>query len=213
MGLRPRARFARVELRYDLLLKPRNVHVDFTVIIHCNSFLIDQFVWKISYVNIFPNWFRWKVGWIIVAFLIIWEEILIWKPVFASANSFTITADEFQDSMIVNFSESQIRKDAEITTFKFFSDVLTSIDAGGILICSLKKKSLGIRSCYSTKESSFHDIPWGGHEFLVFISYQLKKLSYPLIIPHGYDKKFSHQGLWDRRLISFPTHIYTHTYM
>ena len=67
----------------------------------------------------------------------------IWKPVFASANFFTITADEFQDSMIVNFSESQIRKDAEITTFKFFSDVLTSIDAGGILICSLKKKIIG----------------------------------------------------------------------
>ena len=45
--------------------------------------------------------------------------------------------------MIVNFSESQIRKDAEITTFKFFSDVLTSIDAGGILICSFKKKIIG----------------------------------------------------------------------
>ena len=56
---------------YDLLLKPRNVHVDFTGIIHCNSFLIDQFVLKISYVNIFPNWFRWKVSWMIVAFLII----------------------------------------------------------------------------------------------------------------------------------------------
>ena len=67
----------------------------------------------------------------------------IWKPVFASANFFTITADEFQDSMIVNFSESQIRKDAEITTFKFFSDVLTSIDAGGILIYSFKKKIIG----------------------------------------------------------------------
>lgn len=67
----------------------------------------------------------------------------IWKPVFVSANFFTITADEFQDSMIVNFSESQIRKDAEITTFKFFSDVLTSIDAGGILICSFKKKIIG----------------------------------------------------------------------
>lgn len=45
--------------------------------------------------------------------------------------------------MTVNFSESQIRKDAEITTFKFFSDVLTSIDAGGILIYVLLKKSLG----------------------------------------------------------------------
>ena len=82
----------------------------------------------------------------------------IWKPVFASENVFTITADEFQDNMTVNFSESQIRKDAEITTFKFFSDVLTSIDAGGILIGSFKK-SFGLKSCYSRKESSFHDIP------------------------------------------------------
>ena len=82
----------------------------------------------------------------------------IWKPVFASENFFTITADEFQDNMTVNFSESQIRKDAEITTFKFFSDVLTSIDAGGILIGSFKK-SFGLKSCYSRKESSFHDIP------------------------------------------------------
>ena len=56
----------------------------------------------------------------------------IWKPVFASGNCFTITADEFLDNMIVNFSESQIRKDAEINTFKFFSDVVTSIDAGGM---------------------------------------------------------------------------------
>lgn len=62
-----------------------------------------------------------------------------WKPVFTSGNFFTITADEFQDNMTVNFSESQIRKDAEITTFKFFSDVLTTIDAGGILIGSFKK--------------------------------------------------------------------------
>jgi len=58
----------------------------------------------------------------------------IWKPVFASGNCFTIIADEFQDNMTVNFSESQICKDAEITTFKFFSDVLTTIDAGGILM-------------------------------------------------------------------------------
>lgn len=85
---------------YDLLLKPRNVHVNLTGIIHCSSFLIDQFVWKISYVNIFPNWFRWKVDWMIVAFLInhIRRNTQIWKPVFASENFFTITADEFQDN-------------------------------------------------------------------------------------------------------------------
>ena len=56
----------------------------------------------------------------------------IWKPVFANGNCFTITADEFLGQMIVNFSESQISKDAEMNTFKFFSDVMASIDAGGI---------------------------------------------------------------------------------
>ena len=66
----------------------------------------------------------------------------IWKPVFATGNFFTITADEFQDNMTVNFSESQIRKDAEINTFKFFSDVLTTIDAGGIFHYLFK-----IRNC------------------------------------------------------------------
>ena len=36
--------------------------------------------------------------------------------------------------MIVNFSESQSCKDAEINTFKFFNDVMVSIDAGGIFV-------------------------------------------------------------------------------
>ena len=126
---------------YDLLLKPRNVHVDFTGIIHCNSFLIDQFVLKIS-CQYLPQLVQMESGLDDCGILNhMRRNTQIWKPVFASANFFTIAADEFQDSMIVNFSESQIRKDAEITTFKFFSDVLTSIDAGGILICSFKKKN------------------------------------------------------------------------
>lgn len=44
----------------------------------------------------------------------------IWKPVFASGIFFTITAEEFQDNMTVNFSESQIRKDAETDHFQVF---------------------------------------------------------------------------------------------
>lgn len=48
----------------------------------------------------------------------------LWKPVFANGNCFTIAADEFLDQIIINFSESQLRRDAEFNTYKFFGDVL-----------------------------------------------------------------------------------------
>ena len=52
----------------------------------------------------------------------------LWKPVFANGNCFTIAANEFLDQIIVNFSESQLRRDAEFKTYKFFSDVIKSMD-------------------------------------------------------------------------------------
>ena len=82
----------------------------------------------------------------------------IWKPVFASGIFFTITADKVSGQYDSELQRTQICKDVEIATSKFFSDVLTSIDAGGILIGSCKKINCGIRSCYSTKESSFNNI-------------------------------------------------------
>ena len=48
----------------------------------------------------------------------------LWKPVFANGNCFTIAADEFLDQIIINFSESQLRRDAEFNTYKFFGDVI-----------------------------------------------------------------------------------------
>lgn len=55
----------------------------------------------------------------------------IWKPVFADGSNFSISADEFLDQMIVNVGDSQV---AEINTFRFFSDVMTSTDVGGIFV-------------------------------------------------------------------------------
>ena len=55
----------------------------------------------------------------------------LWKPVFENGNGFTIAADEFLDQIIVNFSESQLCRDAEFNTYKFFSDFIESIDNGG----------------------------------------------------------------------------------
>lgn len=140
---------------YDSLLKPRNVHVEFNGIIYCSAFLIDQCVWKISYVNIFPSWFRWKVGWMID----ILEEILKSGNLSLQVEIFSLLP-QTSFRTIWHWTLVNARfTDSEITTFKFFSDVLTSIDAGGILIGSFKKNPLGLRSCYSMIESSFHDIP------------------------------------------------------
>ena len=58
----------------------------------------------------------------------------LWKPVVANGNCFTIAADEFLDQIIVNFSESQLCRDAEFNTYKFFSDVIESIDNGGTFL-------------------------------------------------------------------------------
>lgn len=62
------------------------------------------------------------------------RDIELWKPVFVNVNCFTIAADEFLDQITVNFSESQLRRDAEFDTYKFFSDVIETIDNGGIFL-------------------------------------------------------------------------------
>lgn len=55
----------------------------------------------------------------------------IWQPVFESGNIFRLSAQEILDQSIVEFSESQVKKEAEIDTYKYFCDVLEAIDNGG----------------------------------------------------------------------------------
>ena len=54
----------------------------------------------------------------------------IWQPVFGNGNSFQITADEFLEQLDAEYSDSQIKKNAEIDTFKFFCDTIQNIDGG-----------------------------------------------------------------------------------
>jgi hypothetical protein len=58
------------------------------------------------------------------------ENPVIWESVFKPTTVFTITADEFIDSLDVQYSTSQVKKSVEIDTFKFFCDVVENIDAG-----------------------------------------------------------------------------------
>ena len=64
-----------------------------------------------------------------------------WKPVFPNGNCFTTAADEFLDQIKVTFSESQLRRDAEFNTYKFFSDVIKSINNGGNFLFSFQTEN------------------------------------------------------------------------
>ena len=54
----------------------------------------------------------------------------IWQPVFGKSDSFQITAEEFLEQLDAEYSDSQIKKNAEIDTFKFFCDAIEIIDGG-----------------------------------------------------------------------------------
>ena len=58
----------------------------------------------------------------------------IWRPVFESGNIFTITAEEFLENLNADYSESQISKLTEVDCFKFFCDVIESMDTGKELL-------------------------------------------------------------------------------
>ena len=54
----------------------------------------------------------------------------VWQPVFGHGNSFQITAEEFLDQLCVEYSDSQIKKNVEIDTFKFFCVAIELTDGG-----------------------------------------------------------------------------------
>ncbi|CAB4024133.1 G2 M phase-specific E3 ubiquitin- ligase-like [Paramuricea clavata] len=54
----------------------------------------------------------------------------LWQIMFKSGSFFSLPAEEFLDELIVVFSESQIRKNAEIDVYKFFCDAMLSIENG-----------------------------------------------------------------------------------
>lgn len=53
----------------------------------------------------------------------------VWESIFKCSNSFQMTTDEFLDELEVNYSSLQLEKDLEITTFKFFSDVVENLES------------------------------------------------------------------------------------
>ncbi len=54
----------------------------------------------------------------------------LWQIMFKSGGFFSLSAEEFLDELIAVFSDSQIRKNAEIDVYKYFCDAMISIDTG-----------------------------------------------------------------------------------
>ena len=55
----------------------------------------------------------------------------LWKILFYSDGFFRLSADEMLDEFVAAFSDSQLRKPAEVDTYKYFCDAVQSIDDGG----------------------------------------------------------------------------------
>ena len=58
----------------------------------------------------------------------------MWGVVFESGSFFKLSADAFLDQITVVFSESKLKKNAEIDTYKFFCDVIEAVDVGGTVL-------------------------------------------------------------------------------
>ena len=77
-----------------------------------------------------PKWIehRW------IAWCYIKNKSDVWEPVSKGGNTFEITADEFLDELEITYSSSQLEKDLEMNTIKFFSDVVENFERGECLI-------------------------------------------------------------------------------
>lgn len=55
----------------------------------------------------------------------------LWKILFHSDGFFKLSGDEILDEFTAVFSDSQLKKVAEVDTYKYFCDAIQSIDVGG----------------------------------------------------------------------------------
>ena len=63
----------------------------------------------------------------------------VWQPVFEAGNIFAIGATEFLDNLKAHNSSSQIQNLPETDCFKFFCDVVESIDRGKVSLAAHTK--------------------------------------------------------------------------
>ena len=56
------------------------------------------------------------------------NNLKVWQPLFETGNIFKVSSGEILDGSVLELSESQILKEFEIDTRKYFSDVLESMD-------------------------------------------------------------------------------------
>ena len=56
---------------------------------------------------------------------------VLFKPVFVEDATYVVTSDKLLDSLVVEYSEKQLERKAETTTFKHFSDFVDELGCIG----------------------------------------------------------------------------------
>lgn len=59
----------------------------------------------------------------------------LFRPVFVEDDTFTVTAEDFLDGLIVVYSQRQLEKTKETTTYKHFCDYIDNLDHNGKYYC------------------------------------------------------------------------------
>ena len=54
----------------------------------------------------------------------------VWKVLFQPSQEFQMNSEKFLDEAVVEYITSQVLRDKEITTYKFFSDMVLLLDDG-----------------------------------------------------------------------------------
>lgn len=69
----------------------------------------------------------------------------VWKQLFQPSQQFQLSADQFLDEAVVEYSTSQLLRDAEVNIYKLFCDVMLLLEEGGKKLLKLLFSSVIVK--------------------------------------------------------------------
>ena len=121
-----------VEIDYDSVLKSLNMYKKIMLSVYC-SFFLRAICLKDQVGDNLAELLEIKGGLDAYGFShdVFEKNPELWQILFNSAGFFKMTAEDFLDELHEVYSDSQIKRDAEIDTYKSFCDTIDLIETGG----------------------------------------------------------------------------------